>query len=484
MLALPALADHVSVRAHGRPAEGFLHVDVDLSPMSSVAVEVSGLDFARFPATPSLNPPCPPNLPAQPNRQHPRAVELARLLERVLREARAVDVEALCIAAGDRVWDVRTHVTVLDDAGSLADVCVLAAVACLRHFRRADVGVEGGSVVVYGYDERAPVPLSLHHSPVCVSFALFGPSLAKIAAAGDAPEADDAKDSGAGGAAAETASAVARAAAGGVTSSGAVSAAASSSMLAVLPVADPETREEVASDGVVVAAVNAHGEVCGLHKVGGAPMTVDELMACTGAAIDQGKGLCEALDAALKRAEAEQQRLDTRKHAAAQRVEGMPTLAVEAALAAERAEGPAALPRSEGPSSGPYAGVRDALLQRSVARMRAGEGAAGLASSVWGASPAASAADAEDGAWARRSVEAAKPAPASADRDQDADEDEDDDDAGLLDQLTAAAPGAQAAGEADEPAVGAKSAVAPAPSPKASKKKRKGKSKKGMAGVI
>ncbi|KAJ2383599.1 3'-5'-exoribonuclease, partial [Coemansia sp. RSA 2603] len=61
-------------------------------------------------------------------------VTLARMLERVLRQSRAVDTEALCIVAGEQVWAVRVDLHFLDHAGNLVDAACLAAVAALRHF--------------------------------------------------------------------------------------------------------------------------------------------------------------------------------------------------------------------------------------------------------------------------------------------------------------------------------------------------------------
>ncbi|QRW07349.1 3' exoribonuclease family domain-containing protein [Ceratobasidium sp. AG-Ba] len=49
--------------------------------------------------------------------------------------------------------------------------------AALRHFRRPDVEVVGDEVIVHDPNERAPVPLSLHHTPYCVSFAFLDEGL-------------------------------------------------------------------------------------------------------------------------------------------------------------------------------------------------------------------------------------------------------------------------------------------------------------------
>ncbi len=71
---------------------------------------------------------------------------------------------------------------VLDNGGNLADACMLCALAALMAFRRPDTQVAAGGagaddgrarVTVLSPSVREPVPLSLHHLPLAVSFALF-----------------------------------------------------------------------------------------------------------------------------------------------------------------------------------------------------------------------------------------------------------------------------------------------------------------------
>lgn len=46
-------------------------------------------------------------------------VELGRIVERGLRDSRAVDTEALCIVAGEKVWAIKCHIHILDHGGNL-----------------------------------------------------------------------------------------------------------------------------------------------------------------------------------------------------------------------------------------------------------------------------------------------------------------------------------------------------------------------------
>jgi len=50
----------------------------------------------------------------------------------------------------------------------------MATMAALYHFRRPDVSVDGERVTLHTMAERVPVPLSILHSPVCITFSFFG----------------------------------------------------------------------------------------------------------------------------------------------------------------------------------------------------------------------------------------------------------------------------------------------------------------------
>ena len=74
---------------------------------------------------------------------------------------------------------MRVDVHILDHNGNLADAASLSALAALLAFRRPEVtleaggGGEGQQVVVHPPDVREPLPLSIHHTPLCITFASF-----------------------------------------------------------------------------------------------------------------------------------------------------------------------------------------------------------------------------------------------------------------------------------------------------------------------
>eukprot|EP01100_Stratorugosa_tubuloviscum_P004367 TRINITY_DN2091_c2_g1_i2.p1 TRINITY_DN2091_c2_g1~~TRINITY_DN2091_c2_g1_i2.p1 ORF type:complete len:258 (+),score=126.58 TRINITY_DN2091_c2_g1_i2:543-1316(+) len=147
------------------------------------------------------------------------------MLERILRESRAVDTEALCIVAEDKVWSIRCDIHVIDHGGNLLDCASIAAICALHHFRRPEVTIDGDTVTIHSIKEKEPVPLSIHHTPICVTFGLFE-QINRI-------------------------------------------------------VVDPTVKEEVVMDGKITFAVNEFSELCAIQKIGGVASGLDIILNCT-----------------------------------------------------------------------------------------------------------------------------------------------------------------------------------------------------------
>lgn len=130
-----------------RKFDGIFTITTELSPLASPAFEVG-----------------------RPTEQE---VILSRILEKAIRRSRAIDTESLCIVAGQKCWSVRADIHVVDFDGGLVDACCIATMAALYHFRRPDVSVDGDQVTIHTMAERVPVPLSILHSPICVTFSIY-----------------------------------------------------------------------------------------------------------------------------------------------------------------------------------------------------------------------------------------------------------------------------------------------------------------------
>ncbi|XP_004716544.1 exosome complex component RRP45 isoform X1 [Echinops telfairi] len=182
-----------------RATEGILFFNLELSQMAAPAFE--------------------------PSRQSDLLVKLNRLLERCLRNSKCIDTESLCVVAGEKVWQIRVDLHLLNHDGNIIDAASIAAIVALCHFRRPDVSVQGNEVTLYTPEERDPVPLSIHHMPICASFAFFQQGTYLLV--------------------------------------------------------DPNEREERVMDGLLVIAMNKHREICTIQSSGGIMLLKDQVLRCT-----------------------------------------------------------------------------------------------------------------------------------------------------------------------------------------------------------
>lgn len=140
----------ISPQNSDRPNEGCINIKVDLSPMACMGFYVGA--------------------------EQDKSQRIHRILERVLREraSGALDTESLCVLSGIAVWKLHVTITVLDDDGNIVDASLLSALAALRHLRLPETQILSEErVEVFNDEERDPVPLPLHHTPIPVSFALL-----------------------------------------------------------------------------------------------------------------------------------------------------------------------------------------------------------------------------------------------------------------------------------------------------------------------
>ncbi len=76
-----------------------------------------------------LSPLASPDFDPGPPREE--SIELARVVDRPIRESHAIDTKKLCIVEGEKVWVVSIDIQVLDAGGNLIDTASLAAMAAL-----------------------------------------------------------------------------------------------------------------------------------------------------------------------------------------------------------------------------------------------------------------------------------------------------------------------------------------------------------------
>ncbi|RLG21117.1 RNA-binding protein [Candidatus Micrarchaeota archaeon] len=104
----------------------------------------------------------------QPGPPNENAIELARVVDRGIRESKMIDFEKLCITEGEEVWNVLIDIHVLDFDGNLIDAATLAAVKALWTAKMPRY--EDGKVIYE--DKKDSLPVS--KKPVACTFARFG----------------------------------------------------------------------------------------------------------------------------------------------------------------------------------------------------------------------------------------------------------------------------------------------------------------------
>ncbi|CAG8454970.1 2897_t:CDS:2 [Ambispora gerdemannii] len=182
-----------------RASEGILILNTEISPMA-----IPSLDIGR---------------PSEDE------VLVSRILERAIKRSRAIDTEGLCIVAGEKVWTIRVDIHFLEHDGNIIDAACIAALTALSHFRRPEVTLVGTDVTIHPVEQRNPVPLSVHHMPICVTFAFF--------------------DNG------------------------------------EILVVDPSLQEEQIREGDMTITLNDHREICALSKAGGIELNMDKIVLCS-----------------------------------------------------------------------------------------------------------------------------------------------------------------------------------------------------------
>ncbi|HKM13998.1 MAG TPA: exosome complex protein Rrp42 [Candidatus Methanomethylophilaceae archaeon] len=96
-----------------------------------------------------------------------KAIEVARVVDRGIRESGMIDVDKLCITPGQEVWMCYIDIYVIDYCGNLFDACNLAAVLAIKN---AIVPGER-----YGKGEDKPMPFTC--TPISVTSAKIGKNL-------------------------------------------------------------------------------------------------------------------------------------------------------------------------------------------------------------------------------------------------------------------------------------------------------------------
>lgn len=120
------------------PDEGILTVNAEFVPLASPTFEAG-----------------PPD---------ENSIELARVVDRGIRESKAIDLKKLCIEPGKKVFVVFVDIYVLDHDGNLIDAAGMAALGALISAKMHAFEVKNGELQIK--DQIIPLPLANYPVPV------------------------------------------------------------------------------------------------------------------------------------------------------------------------------------------------------------------------------------------------------------------------------------------------------------------------------
>ena len=127
------------------PDEGTLMVETRLSPMSN----------PEFEGFPDIN-----------------SIEIARIVDRGIRESKAIDMKRLCIKKGEKVWSVSIDIVTINDDGNLIDASALASIAAIKNARFPEYD---GENVDYKHHSNKKLPIK--EEPIAVTVYKIGDKL-------------------------------------------------------------------------------------------------------------------------------------------------------------------------------------------------------------------------------------------------------------------------------------------------------------------
>ena len=103
------------------------------------------------------------------------AIELARVVDRGIRESNFIDFKKLCIKKGEKVWGIFIDIYTINDDGNLIDASCLAAVTALKTAKMPKYDEKKESI---NHDELTNKPLPLSESiPINLTFFKIGESI-------------------------------------------------------------------------------------------------------------------------------------------------------------------------------------------------------------------------------------------------------------------------------------------------------------------
>ena len=184
------------------PNEGSIMVGAELLPLSSPNFEQG-----------------PPSI---------QAVELARVVDRGIRESKCLDFKKLCIKEGEKIWMIIVDIVTINDAGNLFDASSLGAIAAMKNMKFPEY--KDGKI---DYKKKTNKGIDLKDTPLSVTVIKIGDKF----------------------------------------------------------IVDPDTDEEKAIDARLSIASLSDGTLCAMQKGGDVPLSVEDVEKMVDLGLEKGKEL-------------------------------------------------------------------------------------------------------------------------------------------------------------------------------------------------
>jgi exosome complex component RRP42 len=157
-------------------AEGSAVVSVGGTQVAAGVKMILGEPYSDMPnsgvltTSAELGPLASPTFESGPPR--PPAIEVARVVDRGIRESGSIDTAKLCVTEGEKVWIVFLDIHVLDYDGNLFDASTLACISALLDAKIPKI--EDDKVI---YTEKTG-PLPMVETPISTTYLKLGTGIA------------------------------------------------------------------------------------------------------------------------------------------------------------------------------------------------------------------------------------------------------------------------------------------------------------------
>jgi len=103
------------------------------------------------------------------------SIELARVIDRAIRESKFIELEKLCIEEGKKVWTVFIDIYSINDDGNLLDAAGIAAMIALKNTKIPKYD-DKKEVILYGELSNKNLPVK-NEIPLSITFHKIGDSI-------------------------------------------------------------------------------------------------------------------------------------------------------------------------------------------------------------------------------------------------------------------------------------------------------------------